>query len=1304
MAAAEPGEEGGEAGAQGAAFVPTEPAASYDRYEVLEVVQEEGARGGKAARVRHQATGWEGTLTVGAPWSECELGKGDIVHVFGADEAEAEAAGAQAGAGAAAGGGGGGARHRTVVDRERNFLIVHPDVLVSPSAIISGVECERRAVLQDSISSSAYQSPVAVLGNIKHTMTQNALLLLNDRERALPQLADGSIVVELERVADSVLARHRVELHGMAIPEADARQQLLDLIRPIVDWARLHYLPPQHQQPQPQPQQQAAVVHVERTEGVEENIWSAGLGLKGMIDATLLARPVDPSLRQQPPPQQAGTAAGSGAGAGSGLFPLELKSGSNSAQLQLLHRAQVMLYSLLLRDRYGPNPDAVAGDGDGPGAAGGGMLAYVTGKGVEVHAVPPKSNELRRLLVVRNRVAQALVRANQLRGRANGKDGGRGRKRRAPPGDDAAGAAAQQGEGQGAAVAAGAEGPGQQQDALELAAQGAAAALPPVLANHTTCSRCFQVAECMVFHRALEGGDAQSSALGGLFGEITGELDAADLAYLRKWEALVGLEAGACSTLGRDLWHRKGAAEEERTARTMGDMVCVDVEARNGLDGPAFLYRFARRKWADPTLSSQTNVPVPRPLHDLAVAVGDRVLISTESTLPRGSRDRLALRRFRHVNMGAGTVVMLAEAYVDVLCSKALAIPGYPGFPFLLPPRAPAGAHADKEAGAGAAATTLAYEQEDDEEGGAAGANGLTMSGASPSPRALEVVFRLDRDQSALSFALMRYNLIRLFTGPAENVNAAVPGQPRPARPNGGGGGGLRLAPTRGDLKRRSLVVHLEAPKFTRPPLEDPAQAASLLYTWGPAPPAGCGMEQLREEFARLNRDQQAAVEKVLTAKDYALLLGMPGTGKTWTIAFVVRALLCTGKSVLVTSYTHTAVDTVLLKLRECGVPFLRLGRASQVNPALHDSLLEAGGALASAAALEARLSQAKVVGATCLGIRHPALTQRKFDVCIVDEAGQILEPVCLGPLRSATSFVLVGDDNQLPPLVVSGAAQEGGMADSLFSRLARAHPTAVQRLTFQYRMNRDIMSVCNTLVYEDQLKCGDEGVAGATLVVPHPERFAALRSAVPPEEADPSWLERCLEPQRAVVFLDTDGVSPDPLEDGLVPLGASDRDRDCPSNLTNPTEVRLVGQLVTALVVAGLRPERLAVISPLRSQLKRLKRDLAHIRRLEINTVDKLQGTDRDCIVISMVRSNAEGKIGDLLQDRRRINVAVSRAKKKLIIVGSAGTLAEAGATGDLVKLMQQRGWLLRLPPRAHLAYDERGLDSVSLLSYTQQ
>jgi DNA replication ATP-dependent helicase Dna2 len=161
--------------------------------------------------------------------------------------------------------------------------------------------------------------------------------------------------------------------------------------------------------------------------------------------------------------------------------------------------------------------------------------------------------------------------------------------------------------------------------------------------------------------------------------------------------------------------------------------------------------------------------------------------------------------------------------------------------------------------------------------------------------------------------------------------------------------------------------------------------------------------------------------------------------------------------------------------------------------------------------------------------------------------------------------------------------------------------------------------------------------------------------------------------------------------------------DQTCPSNLTNPTEARLVAQLVTALVLGGVPAENVAVISPLRSQLKLLRRRLQHVKNLEINTVDKLQGMDRDCIIISMVRSNAEGVVGHLLQDRRRINVAVSRARKKLLIVGSATTLGKASTTCELVDLMKARGWILSLPPKAHELYDERNLDAVSLLTATQ-
>eukprot|EP00624_Nannochloropsis_granulata_P004146 evm.model.NODE_30790_length_18481_cov_18.195553.8 len=916
------------------------------------------------------------------------------------------------------------------------------------------------------------------------------------------------------------------------------------------------------------------------------------------------------------------------------------------------------------------------------GASRSGVLAYLRTTGVEARLVIGQQSELRQLLIVRNRVAQAFMRAGLNPDRP----------------------------------------------------------LPPILAHPSECSKCFQVAECMIYHQAFEGGTAQSSAVGGLFDEITGHLEEADRVYLRKWDRLIGMEGSASVRAGRDLWHRRAAMEEKRTARCLSDMVCEEARALNAMDGPAYLYRFARRQWEDAALAATAGGGgdggdggnIPRSLHEMAIAVGDRVLVSTESLLPAHASDRrLDMLPFQHINLTGGNVRAVTETTMDIICSKAIAVPGYADFSFSSSTSTSFAAaeggvsRKSRSRGTGAGGLVLAYEDEDGEE---EKAEEQSTSRQRQLAGKDVVIFRIDRDNMSLNFTTMRSNVVGLFSGPAQNANSStsstISGSAQNKEPRKKGG--LRLAPTAGDEKRRRLVVHLQRPVYTQEPYPYPADAVALLRQRGQREVSGCGEAQLQTEFVQLNHDQQRAVEKVLTAQDYALLLGMPGTGKTWTIAFVVRALVLTGKSVLITSYTHTAVDTVLLKLREFKVPFVRLGRPAQVQPALHDSLLEAGDGLRSMATLDAKLGTAQVVATTCLGLRHVALASRRFDVCIVDEAGQILEPVCLGPLRLASSFVLVGDHNQLPPLVVSPQAAEEGMGESLFSRLAHAHPQAVQRLTFQYRMNRDIMSVCNTLVYANQLQCGDDRVADATLSLPRFDRLQILRAEglCAGEGNGVGWLEGCFVPHRSVLFLDTDGISPTPLEDGLVPKKGEEeaeeeiegdevarkekrckrkQDRECPSNLTNPTEARLVAQLVTALVVGGVRAERVAVISPLRSQLKLLRRQLQHVKRLEVNTVDKLQGMDRDCVIISMVRSNAEGVIGHLLQDRRRINVAVSRAKKKLIIIGSATTLAKAATTCELVELMQARKWVVTLPPQAHRLYDERNLDAVSLLSATQ-
>ena len=218
----------------------------------------------------------------------------------------------------------------------------------------------------------------------------------------------------------------------------------------------------------------------------------------------------------------------------------------------------------------------------------------------------------------------------------------------------------------------------------------------------------------------------------------------------------------------------------------------------------------------------------------------------------------------------------------------------------------------------------------------------------------------------------------------------------------GGGAGGADAGGTAsapGECSRLlRLVVDLEPPRFGC------GQSAAARL------PAA---EQARLE--QLNPEQLEAVRRCLGMEDYALVLGMPGTGKTTLIAHAVRALCALGRSVLLTAYTHSALDNILLKLCEMGVPLLRLGAPSKVHARLREHTLHALSARAGGtAALQAELARRGVVGTTALALSHAPLWGRAFDVCVVDEAGQITEPVCLGPLRFARRFALVGDPYQV--------------------------------------------------------------------------------------------------------------------------------------------------------------------------------------------------------------------------------------------------------------------------------------------------
>uniref|UniRef100_A0A8C3C527 DNA replication ATP-dependent helicase/nuclease n=1 Tax=Cairina moschata TaxID=8855 RepID=A0A8C3C527_CAIMO len=398
--------------------------------------------------------------------------------------------------------------------------------------------------------------------------------------------------------------------------------------------------------------------------------------------------------------------------------------------------------------------------------------------------------------------------------------------------------------------------------------------------------------------------------------------------------------------------------------------------------------------------------------------------------------------------------------------------------------------------------------------------------------------------------------------------------------------------------KLRNLIIDFDKPRFIQ-------HLSSVL-------PAEA-KETVANILKGLNKPQKQAMKQVLLSKDYTLIVGMPGTGKTTTICALVRILSACGFSVLLTSFTHTAVDNILLKLAKFKVGFLRLGRAQKVHPDIRKFTEEEicrSKSINSVTDLEELYNSQPVVATACMGVNHPIFARRQFDFCIVDEASQISQPICLGPLFCSKRFVLVGDHQQLPPLVQNSEARDLGMSESLFKRLEQ-NQNAVVQLTVQYRMNSKIMSLSNMLVYEGKLECGSEKVSNATVNLPNLKKLK-LELA----DASKTWLKEVLEPDKPVCFLNTEK--------------------------------------------AGCKPSDIGVISPYRHQLKIITDLMARLKenRVEVNTIDKYQGRDKSIIIVSFVRNSYEENLGTLLKDWRRLNVAITRAKHKLVMVGCIPSL----------------------------------------------
>jgi DNA replication ATP-dependent helicase Dna2 len=432
-------------------------------------------------------------------------------------------------------------------------------------------------------------------------------------------------------------------------------------------------------------------------------------------------------------------------------------------------------------------------------------------------------------------------------------------------------------------------------------------------------------------------------------------------------------------------------------------------------------------------------------------------------------------------------------------------------------------------------------------------------------------------------------------------------------------------------------------------------------------------------QLGEMNEDQRATVGKVLGAKDYALILGMPGTGKTTTIAHIIRALLAEEKSVLLTSFTHTAVDNILLKIRDIAPlnSILRLGVPAKINAQVQEFCQLSAKPRKTIKEIDEVYMGCRIVATTCMGTNHPIFNRRAFDVCIVDEASQITLPVSLGPLLQARKFVLVGDHYQLPPLVQNKAALEGGLDVSLFRQLSEEHPEAVATLGKQYRMCEDIMTLSNTLIYGGQLRCGNEAVARkqlqnldlAALSVFHGSSNACSTVSM----GGKCWLKEFSSPNRKVVFANTDASGKAAFE--TLTSG---------KNITNQLEATLSAQLVRSLLVVGVPAKDIGVITLYRSQLalmRRLFRIAGIPREVDIDSADRFQGRDKECIILSMVRSNATGTVGDLLKDWRRVNVALTRAKSKLVVLGSRRTLRNNELLAKFLELVDERRWSLELP-----------------------
>ena len=441
-------------------------------------------------------------------------------------------------------------------------------------------------------------------------------------------------------------------------------------------------------------------------------------------------------------------------------------------------------------------------------------------------------------------------------------------------------------------------------------------------------------------------------------------------------------------------------------------------------------------------------------------------------------------------------------------------------------------------------------------------------------------------------------------------------------------------------------------------------------------------------QTTRLNAQQQEAVNKILSANDLAIVHGPPGTGKTTTLVQAIKALTQQERAqILVVAPSNAAVDLISEKLTDEGLNIVRIGNPVRVSEKLLSITLD--NRMASHASMkeikrlkkqasefrdlahkykrnfgrdereqrkalfaEARsinkqveqteqyivddvLSRAQVITATLVGSNHYTVQQRRYHTVVIDEAGQAIEPACWIPILKAQKVVLAGDHCQLPPTIKSTEAAQQGLSKTLMEKCVALYPEAVVLLQEQYRMNEQIMGYPSAVFYQNKL------------------------------QAHPSVAHRVLfQDDAPLLFIDTAGCGFEEKWEGV--------------SISNPEEAAFLLKHLATLTskLDESNFPTIAVISPYKEQVETLKDQFLHsplfkYPNISVNTIDSFQGQERDVVYISMTRSNAEGIIG-FLSDVRRMNVAMTRARKKLVVIGDSATLSQFPFYADFISYAQ--------------------------------